>query len=199
MSFSVCDIRIHHLNLGSLYPRVPRVHAICYGLLVETDQGLALVDTGFGTKDTSEPSRRMRLFGPWMGVPGRFEETAIHQVGEMGFETGAVHHIILTHLHFDHAGGLRDFPDAEVHVHRDELEAANKPRGFTGFGYDRAQWAHNLNWVLHNRVDGDWFGFESIQVIRGLRPEILLISLPGHTRGHCGVAIGKSHGRLLTD
>ena len=33
--------------------------------------------------------------------------------------------IFLGHLHFDHAGGLCDFPGCEVHVHRGEIDASN--------------------------------------------------------------------------
>jgi glyoxylase-like metal-dependent hydrolase (beta-lactamase superfamily II) len=190
-------MRIHHLNLGTLYPRYPKTQAICYGLLLETEDGLMLVDTGFGTKDHTDPSPLMRFFTSWMGVRGGIEETAIHQISAMGFNPRDVRHIILTHLHLDHAGGLRDFPDAEVHVHRKELEAAMKPRGIMEQAYLRDQWAHEPKWVVHDRVNGAWFGFDRIEVMREQEYEILLIPLPGHTRGHCGVAIGSSQGWLL--
>ena len=197
MSVSTSVGRIHHMNFGSLYPRIPHTHAICYGLVIESDDGLVLVDTGFGTKDYTAPSLRMRLFTPWFGVPGRFEETAIHQISQMGFRREDVRHIILTHLHFDHAGGLPDFPSAQVHVHHDEFEAAHRPRGFAGFGYDQAQWSHGPRWVLHEDIDAEWFGFDCMQFVNGISPEILLIPLPGHSRGHCGVAIRDSGGWLF--
>ncbi len=191
------DMRIHHLNLGTLYPRYPKTQAICYGLLLETDDGLVLVDTGFGTKDHTDPSSLMRFFTSWMGVRGGIEETALHQIVGMGYNPRDVRHIILTHLHLDHAGGLRDFPDAAVHVYRKEFEAAMNPRGIMEQAYLRTQWAHEPKWVFYDQVDGVWFGFDSIEVMRGHDYEILLIPLPGHTRGHCGVAMRSVAGWLL--
>jgi glyoxylase-like metal-dependent hydrolase (beta-lactamase superfamily II) len=190
-------MHIYHLNCGSLYSRFPRAHAIIYCLLVETNQGLVLVDTGFGLNDYPMPSKRMRLFLFLMGVPCKVEETAAHHIAKLGFDIEDVHHIVLTHLHFDHAGGLRDFPSAKVHVYRPEYEAAMNPRGLIELAYDSAHWAHDPTWVFHDQIDGDWFGFECIHVIDGLVPEILFVPLPGHTRGHCGVAIETPTGWLF--
>jgi glyoxylase-like metal-dependent hydrolase (beta-lactamase superfamily II) len=53
-------------------------------------------------------------------------ETALHQVERLRFS--GVRHVVLTHLDLDHAGGLRGFPDAQVHVLRTELEAARAAR-----------------------------------------------------------------------
>jgi glyoxylase-like metal-dependent hydrolase (beta-lactamase superfamily II) len=39
-----------------------------------------------------------------------------------------VQHIVLTHLHIDHAGGQPDVPWAQAHVHAAELQAATRPR-----------------------------------------------------------------------
>lgn len=190
-------MRIHHLNLGTLYPRFPKTKAICYGLLLETGDDLMLVDTGFGTKDHTDPTPLMRFFTSWMGVRAGIEETAIHQISAMDLNPRDVRHIILTHMHLDHAGGLRDFPWATVHVHRKEFEAAMNPRGLMERAYLQCQWEHNPKWVLHEQVDGTWFGFERIEVMRGRDYEIFLIPLPGHTRGHCGVAVGSPQGWLF--
>ena len=43
----------------------------------------------------------------------------------------------------------------------------------------------------------DWFGFESIRLLPDLDGEIALIPLPGHTAGHCGVALKTADGWLL--
>jgi len=71
------------------------------------------------------------------------------------------------------------------------------PRGLVERGCDSSHWQHNPKWELYDQVDGEWFGFESIRVIPGLDIEIRLIPLPGHTRGHCGVAIKSPRGWLL--
>lgn len=42
-----------------------------------------------------------------------------------------------------------------------------------------------------------WFGFSAVRAIPGTNDEVLLIPLPGHTRGHCGVAVRRSEDWLL--
>ncbi len=190
-------MKVFHLNCGSLLPRFPQVESIVYCLLIETDGGLILVDTGFGTRDYAEPSPMMRVFLGLMGTPGDIEETALHQVRALGYDRSDVHHIVLTHLHLDHAGGLPDFPDSKVHVYAREYEAAMRPKGLVERGCDASHWRHNPKWVLYDQIDGEWFGYDSIRVMDDLDLDIRLIPLPGHTRGHCGVAIKTPQGWLL--
>jgi glyoxylase-like metal-dependent hydrolase (beta-lactamase superfamily II) len=190
-------MRIIHLNCGTLRPLFTSLHAVTYCLLVETDDGLLLVDTGIGTFDYTSPSLRMRLFLSLVGSPRDLEETAAHQIVRLGFAREDIRHIVLTHLHLDHAGGLRDFPDADVHVYRRELEAANNPKKPMDAGYDNAQWAHGPRWQLHDEPTDSWFGFDAIPILPGIEPKVLLLPLPGHTRGHCGVAIESESGWLL--
>ena len=64
-------------------------------------------------------------------------------------------------------------------------------------GYDRSHWAHRPSWVVHGGEGEDWYGFPSLPIIQGLEPEIRLVPLPGHTRGHCGVAVATEKGWLL--
>jgi hypothetical protein len=65
------------------------------------------------------------------------------------------------------------------------------------FAYVQTHWAHDPKWVFHEKPIVDWFGFESIPVLKTPEVDFLLIPLPGHTRGHCGVAIGKPGKWLL--
>ena len=190
-------MKIHHLNCGSLKPPFPDVHSIVYCLLVETSQGLVLVDTGFGTQDYKNPSWKMRFFLSWMGTPRDMDETAISQVRSLGYEPENVKHIIQTHMHIDHAGGLPDFPWADVHIYETEYQALLNPRGAMEFAYIEEHWKHGPNWVRHQEPITDWFGFEAIPILSTPEADFLFIPLPGHTRGHCGVAIGKPGNWLL--
>lgn len=190
-------MKIHHLNCGTLKPVYPDVEAIVYCLLVETDQGLVLVDTGFGSQDFRKPSSKMRFFLKWMGVPRDPEECAINQVKQLGFSPTDVKDIIQTHLHIDHAGGLADFPWARVHVHQGEYQAIQAPKGLMEFAYMKEHWAHQPDWVVHQTPLMDWYGLEAIPVLKLAEVEFLLIPLPGHTRGHCAVAIGQPGEWLL--
>ncbi len=192
-------MKIHHLNCGTMFPRYPRgTQGITYCLLVETNDGLLLVDTGFGIQDYENPTWFSKVFIWSLDMPRSLEETAACQVEKAGYSRNDVKHIVLTHLHSDHAGGLRDFPDAQVHVHVLEHKAIQSPKGFKERFYDAAHWSHCPKWVVHEKEEKeDWFGFRNNRIKEGLIPDVRLIPLHGHTRGHCGVAIQTSTGWLL--
>jgi glyoxylase-like metal-dependent hydrolase (beta-lactamase superfamily II) len=198
-------MRIHHLNCGTTEPLggrlmggtghpLRKVRGVSHCLLVETEQGLVLIDSGFGIGDIEHPVERLgkqflRLARPLLDP----EETALRQLPALGYEPSDVRHVIVTHLDPDHAGGLSDFPHAKIHLLDAELRAAtaeptreqrSKARG------NQQQWAHGPDWVTYSPSDGErWFGFEAVRQLRGLPPDILLVPLPGHTAGHAGVAV----------
>jgi glyoxylase-like metal-dependent hydrolase (beta-lactamase superfamily II) len=80
-----------------------------------------------------------------------------------------------------------------------ELEAAMKPESFKERErYRKLHWAHSPNWEAYEENYGEpWFGLDSIRDLKGLPHEILLVRLPGHTKGHCGVSIKTSNGWLF--
>jgi glyoxylase-like metal-dependent hydrolase (beta-lactamase superfamily II) len=126
---------IHVLNCVSMHPLLPRwnIGGVC--LLVETDEGPVLLDTGLGLQDYAHPSRLLRFLKPFLGIPKNTEQCAVRQVVKVGWQPEKIRHIILTHLHFDHAGGLADFPHAWVHVYQPEYAAMRKPHSLlTGWG-----------------------------------------------------------------
>lgn len=173
-------------------PRLPRWQIGTPCLVVETDDGLALVDSGLGLHDYEAPAPMVRRFCQALGVardPGR---AAVRQLARLGHAPDEVRHIVLTHLHFDHAGGLPDFPHALVHLHRREYEAWRRPRSWRELGYDPADFAHGPRWSLYERATETWFGFDAVRL--PFCPAVLLIPLFGHTRGHCGVAIQDGDG-----
>jgi glyoxylase-like metal-dependent hydrolase (beta-lactamase superfamily II) len=195
---------IHHLNGGTLHPPCSRFingtggffsrgRIVCHCLLVETSNGLVLVDTGIGLKYMANPNLLGGRTTAFMMKPGiNPGETAAGQVTNMGLSAKDVRHIILTHLDFDHAGGIRDFPDAQVHVLEQEYEAAmNPPTRQETSRYIRDQWEHGPNWSLHPQQGDKWYDFDNVQEIL---PEILLVPVNGHTRGHCGVAVKVDDG-----
>jgi glyoxylase-like metal-dependent hydrolase (beta-lactamase superfamily II) len=170
---------------------------VCHCLLIEGAEGLVLVDTGLGLGDTRHPSQLGRPFRVVIRPRVEAAETAIYQIRELGLDPSDVRHIIATHLDLDHAGGLPDFPDAEVHLLGRELQAAMNPGWRDRARYIAAHWAHAPRWVQHD-VDGDeWLGFDSVRIMPGSDAEILLIPLPGHTLGHTGVAVKLSDRWLL--
>lgn len=172
---------------------------VCHTLLIESNQGLILLDTGMGLHDVHEPEKRINPFFRSILRPVLNEsETAIRQIERLGFKASDVRHIILTHLDFDHAGGIDDFPNATVHLMDDERRAAEKRSGFIAKGrYSPSQLTHEKEWTTYSPTGEKWYGFESVRNLEGLPPEILLVPLVGHTEGHCGIAVETDRGWLL--
>ncbi|MGE5451603.1 MAG: MBL fold metallo-hydrolase [Acidobacteriota bacterium] len=202
-------MRVHHLNCGSMCPLGRRLltgeggwtapaHLCCHCLLIEGRQGLILVDTGLGTGDVAHPRSLGSLFHGISRPRLQMSETALHQIRELGFDPRDVRHIVPTHLDLDHAGGIADFPLADIHVYATELQAAlNRASLMESMRYVPRQWAHGPRWVSHD-VQGDkWFGMDAVQALPDTDDEVLLVPLVGHTRGHCGVAVRTDNGWLL--
>lgn len=94
-------------------------------------------------------------------------------------------------------GGLSNFPEAQVHVFKRELQPALNPRPRDRLRYRPVQFSHQPRWVQHE-VQGEWwFGFDGIRVIPGLSTEVLIVPLVGHTRSHSGVAVRQGDTWLL--
>jgi glyoxylase-like metal-dependent hydrolase (beta-lactamase superfamily II) len=116
--------RVYQLGIGS--KRLPLSSCLLRGggpelvdfsysfWLIDHGDGLTLVDCGF---HVAAAERK--------GIA--FERTAVEALALMGVEAGDIDKIILTHLHFDHAGSVSDFPRAEVCVQRSELEYFTGP------------------------------------------------------------------------
>ena len=190
-------MKVHHLNCGTMRP--PAIDAlVCHVLLVESDSGLVLVDAGFGSLDCENPARfgqiRRHIIRPVFDPA----ETALRQIQTLGFERSDVRHIIVTHFDADHIGGIADFPDAQIHVTTAEAVGAMRPRSYRDrIRFRPAQWAHGPKIIEHD-VDGEaWRGFAAAKELSVIAPGFVLVSLPGHTRGHACVAVDAGHRWIL--
>jgi glyoxylase-like metal-dependent hydrolase (beta-lactamase superfamily II) len=202
-------LEVHHINCGTMCPIGGRLfdgfskgltsELGCHCLLIETDQGLVLVDTGFGLQDVRDPhSRLSRFFLNFNNIKLREHETAIRRIQALGFDPRDVRHIVMTHLDFDHAGGISDFPNARVHVLKSELEHAAHPNSWLDRNrFRHEQWDMEKHWRTYSSGGEKWFGFDSVRDLDGLPPEILMIPLIGHTWGHSGIAVHSRDGWLL--
>jgi glyoxylase-like metal-dependent hydrolase (beta-lactamase superfamily II) len=176
-----------------------RARLVSHCLLVETaTHGLVLIDTGVGVDDVGDTGRLGALFGPLMAINvTRAGMPALPQITALGFRRQDVRHIVVTHLDFDHAGGLPDFPAARVHVHATEKEAALARSRFTGRArYRPPHLAHGLAWATYDTMGQPWRGMVATQ-LEGLPPEILALPLAGHSRGHAAIAVDTGHGWLV--
>lgn len=182
-------MKVHHLNCGSMRPAATPL-IVCHVLLVETANGLVLVDTGYGLADIADPRHRIGPMRHLLKPDLDPDETAARQVEQLGFRRDDVRHIVITHFDLDHIGGLADFPAADVHVTTAEIAGAmTSPSWRERVRYRAIQWAHHPNIVDHD-ADGDaWRGFAAAKELHMVSPGIVLIPLPGHTRGHACVAV----------
>ena len=185
--------RIEHFNFGWLH-RPPLPPASCHCLVVQTETGVVLIDTGIGMHDVAAPQSRI---GPEVIEAAGFrflpDVTAIRQLQARGIAASAVTDIVLTHLDSDHVGGLSDFPDARVHVaseEKDNLDSGN-PR------YTPHQFSHGPNWQTYAKYDGNVLGLASRQIQTSVDVDIRLVPLFGHTNGHYGVAIHNNNSWIL--
>jgi len=187
-------LTIHHFNCGTFHPK-PFDPAICHCLLLEQGDNLILIDTGIGLLDVRDPAGRIgQPTSDIVGFQFNETETAVRRIERLGRCPSDVKHIVLTHADLDHAGGLADFPHAAVHISREEHDNLHGPDP----RFASANFAHMPRWRTYS-VDPcvSWFGLPARPLSLGLDADALLIPLPGHTLGHCGVAVRQPAGRWL--
>jgi N-acyl homoserine lactone hydrolase len=142
------------------------------GYLIQTDDGMTiLVDSGLPHEYHADPVAAARADGydGWLrAVSANAENMPAGQLAKLGLRAVDVTHMVVTHTHFDHAGGLADFPDATLVVQRAERE---RPPLYKGFA-----WPEGARYQV---VEGD------VELAPGVR----LLHTPGHTPGHCSLLL----------
>ncbi|MGH7543883.1 MAG: MBL fold metallo-hydrolase [Gemmatimonadota bacterium] len=164
-----------------------RIRLAMNSLLVEGPEGRTVIEVGAGGKE-NEKFGDMYGFERNGGLPAR--------LAEAGDSAETIDRVILTHLHFDHAGGAtrRDgdrivptFPNATYHVHRGE--------------YDEAIGSHARNQASYNEHDFvplveagqvDWMEDGTV-----IADAITVIETPGHTENHCSIAVDDGAGTKI--
>ncbi len=90
-------------------------HAMDYFMWVlRRGSEVLLVDTGYDAEEASSRDRPIRL-------------DPVVALAPLGILPDAVDCIIVTHLHYDHAGGLHLFPNATLHLQAAEMAYATGP------------------------------------------------------------------------
>jgi glyoxylase-like metal-dependent hydrolase (beta-lactamase superfamily II) len=129
--------------------------------LIETDEGIILIDTGFKT-GMSAPAKKL-------GAPlfmGDKVNDYMASFAELGYKPEQVTKILITHKHGDHSDCISEFPNAKVYISPEDADAMKLP---VGGNVVRA--AYNDSFKNFPRaekiIDGLWF-----------------IEAKGHTKGN---------------
>jgi len=172
--------------------RMGRLSMTC--LLVEREDGLLLIDTGFAVSAREDPAGNAgRLFHFLSPVAVQVGEAAAERVLAIGRRPEDVTDIICTHLDVDHVAGLRDFPHARVHASRSEIDEALSswnPR------YRHECWAHRPRWEKHDLIRQEVLGFPTSRDVFG-DGSVVLLGAAGHSKGHVAVAIRTRKGHVV--
>ena len=139
-----------------------------------------VVDTGFGHAEAARRDRRvMRL--PSQALAG------------VGVDAAGVEDVVITHLHYDHAGTLGDFPRARFHLQESEMRFATG-RWMLDDGERQAYSADHVAELVHrvfekrvafHREDGE------------VAPGVTVHRMPGHTMGMQSVRVPTRRGWVL--
>lgn len=121
----------------------------------------------------------------------------LNSLKKHGLNPEDVHHVILTHLHFDHAGGattekngelVPTFPKAQYYVQKSNLETASKPNLREKASYFAANFQPLMDKKVLNLLDGEK---------KDLLPGVSVFVSNGHTQGQQVVQITDGSTTLL--
>lgn len=156
--------------------------------LIEHSRGLVLVDTGLDPRAADDAHAVYGGLADDAGIAFRPEQRVDRQIEAIGYKLTDVKHVICSHTHFDHTGGLSLFPHAQLYVGAPDLPYAYwpNPAGAVFFHTPDLEATRGFNW---NPLAGDHdvFGDGSVVILR----------MSGHTPGNCSVLVRLEHHAFL--
>lgn len=191
--------------LGVGVPAAERIRVPIVAFLLEhPNAGLVLVDTGLHHSIAKGPaSERARNLGPVgrlmaRDVQMRPEQTVVEQLRGLGIDPAEVRLIVMTHLHFDHASALCDFPGATALLSEQEWRAATG-RAALARGYSKAQFDPRLNYTTIDFAGPAAAPYGPFQRAVDVFDDgsLMLVFTPGHTAGHLSLILRLADGEAL--
>ena len=147
-------------------------------LLVETPAGRVLIETGIGERLDAKNTTMREVEGTPI-VPA---------LRGAGFDPATVDVVAMSHLHFDHAGGLlladgtKAFPRARIVAQRSEWEIALGGNSRLVASYDQPELRLVADWGAEGWTEGD----------RELLPGVSVVRTGGHSRLHGSQGAGRA-------
>jgi N-acyl homoserine lactone hydrolase len=168
-------VRRSTLVVGSADVGEVRIPAPAF--LIQHRDGLVLFDAGLAPEAVADPGGTYGERAERLQLHFTADQRVDRQVLAAGFRLTDVTHVVLSHLHFDHAGCAHTFPSAQVVLGGGELAHARS-------GADRYSRPVDVSRVVAGTVvelveDGDLFGDGSVVTLR----------TPGHTPGHVSLLV----------
>ena len=187
-SWRVLDAGRFRLDGGSMFGVVPkvlwekkvtpddrnRIPQACNCLLLDRGNKRVLVECGYGSGWDGDARDMFAMDGPTIG----------DRLAALDIDTNSIDLIVLSHLHFDHAAGVRDLPGIPVALQRQEWEDACDNRSTMTRTY--------LPEVLDSIR-------ERITLLDGeaeLMDNLRVMPLPGHTWGLQGIVFEDDEGTV---
>lgn len=149
------------------------MYAPYFFYLVQHEDGNVLFDTGPHPALLTDPYSRLGEAAASFAVEMAPDDDVVSQLAKLGLDPTDVAHVVQSHLHFDHAGGLEFFPHATIYVQRRELQFAHWPAVYQRGVYLRPDFDHPLQW---KELEGEHDIFGDGRVV--------IVPTPGHTPGH---------------
>jgi N-acyl homoserine lactone hydrolase len=168
-------------------------------LVEHPNAGPVLIDTGFHASVAVNARSNLGRVGAlfYKDIDMRQEQAAAAQLRDKGIQPADVKVVVMTHLHFDHASAIADFPNATFLVSDVEWEAATE--GGWRQGYNHSQFDHGFDYRLvdFDAPDASSFsGFARSHDVFG-DGSVRVAFTPGHTLGHMSVVLQTESGEVL--
>ena len=162
--------------------------------LVKHDDDYVLFDTGLGSHVAEQYAEDMPL---WRRITFRYDDPVTPVQRQLAASTvPAITRIILSHAHWDHASGVRDFPGAEVWVSAPEMSMIREARSGAGSAWPSQVADPAIRWRTLQFSDGPHEGFaHSLDLFHD--GKVVLVPMYGHTPGSVGMFVTVDSGQRI--
>jgi glyoxylase-like metal-dependent hydrolase (beta-lactamase superfamily II) len=154
--------------------------------LVEHPKGRVVFDSGVHPDTVRDPSGRLGDLARFFAVELGADDGVVPRLGALGLDPARVDRVVVSHLHFDHAGGLAALPNARLVVQRREWEAGRDADLRARNAYDARDF--DLGHALE-LVDGEHDLFGDGRVV--------CLPTHGHTPGHQSLRVRREEGDVV--